>query len=106
MVGDAVVGQVQGPRDAFISAITTSQGAYENPLLIAISTQAPTDADMFSVWLDAQKNAPDPRVVSHVYAAPEDCAPSTFLMDGCVFSGTASSPVTRQRIASPSAAPS
>lgn len=68
------VGQVQGPRDAFISAITTSQGAYENPLLIAISTQAPTDADMFSVWLDAQKNAPDPRVVSHVYAAPEDCA--------------------------------
>ena len=67
------VGQVVGPRDAFISAITTSQGAYENPLLIAISTQAPTDADLFSVWLDTQKAAADPRVVSHVYAAPEDC---------------------------------
>jgi hypothetical protein len=46
------------------------QGAYENPLLIAISTQAPTDNDLFPTWLDAQRNAPD-RVVSHVYAAPE-----------------------------------
>ena len=68
------VGQVEGPTDKFISAITTSQGAYENALLIAISTQAPTDADMFSVWIDAQKNAPDPRVVCHVYEAPKDCA--------------------------------
>ncbi len=68
------VGQVEGPRDDFISAITTSQGAYSNPLLIAISTQAPTDADLFSIWLDAQKNAPDPRVVSHLYCAPADCA--------------------------------
>jgi phage terminase large subunit-like protein len=68
------VGQVQGPTDKFVSAITTAQGAYANPLLIAISTQAPTDADMFSTWLDRQKAAPDPRVVSHVYAAPEECA--------------------------------
>lgn len=68
------VGQVRGPRDAFVSAITTSQGAYSNPLLIAISTQAATDADLFSIWLDAQKNSPDPRIVSHVYSAPEDCA--------------------------------
>lgn len=68
------VGQVRGPRDDFVSAITTSQGAYSDPLLIAISTQAPTDADLLSIWLDSQKNAPDPRVVSHLYAAPEDCA--------------------------------
>ncbi len=67
------VGQVTGPTDPFISAITTAQGAYQNPLLIAISTQSPTDADMFSIWIDAQKNAPDPRVVSHVYEAPADC---------------------------------
>jgi len=67
------VGQVVGPRDPFISAITTAQGAYSNPLLIAISTQAPTDNDLFSQWLDAQEAAPDPRVVSHVYAAPEGC---------------------------------
>jgi phage terminase large subunit-like protein len=67
------VGQVVGPTDKFVSAITSAQGAYTNPLLIAISTQAPTDADMFSTWIDAQKNAPDPRVVCHVYSAPEDC---------------------------------
>lgn len=68
------VGQVEGPRDRFVSAITTSQGAYADALLLAISTQAPSDLDMFSLWLDAQKNAPDPRIVSHVYEAPEDCA--------------------------------
>jgi phage terminase large subunit-like protein len=67
------VGQVEGPRDAFISAIVTSQGAYENPLLIAISTQAASDTDLFSAWLDSQEAAPDPRCVSHVYRAPEDC---------------------------------
>jgi len=68
------VGQVVGPIDKFISAITSAQGAYANPLLIAISTQAPTANDMFSTWIDAQKNAPDPRVVSHIYAAPDECA--------------------------------
>ena len=68
------VGQVRGPRDEFVSAITTSQGAYSEPLLIAISTQAPTDADLFSIWLDSQKVAPDPRVISHLYSADEDCA--------------------------------
>jgi phage terminase large subunit-like protein len=67
------VGQIVGPTDKFVSAITSAQGAYTNPLLIAISTQAPTDADLFSTWIDSQKNAPDPRVVCHVYAAPDDC---------------------------------
>lgn len=67
------VGQVVGPTDKFVSAITSAQGAYSNPLLIAISTQAPTDADLLSTWIDAQKNAPDPRVVCHVYSAPEGC---------------------------------
>jgi len=68
------VGQVKGPTDKFVTAITSAQGAYKNPLLIAISTQAPTDADMFSTWIDAQAGAPDPRVVCHVYSAPEECA--------------------------------
>jgi phage terminase large subunit-like protein len=68
------VGQVVGPTDKFVSAITSAQGAYRNPLLIAISTQAPTDADMFSTWIDAHKAAPDPRVICHVYEAPKDCA--------------------------------
>jgi phage terminase large subunit-like protein len=67
------VGQVKGARDDFIAAITTSQGAYTDPMLIAISTQAATDADMFSIWLDAQERSPDPRIVSHLYAADKEC---------------------------------
>ena len=67
------VGQVRGPRSEFISAITTSQGAYQDALLLVISTQAPSNGDLFSIWIDSQKAAPDPRVVSHVYSAPEDC---------------------------------
>lgn len=67
------VGQVKGPQDDFIDAITTSQGAHDEPLLIAISTQAPTDADLFSKWLDDAERSDDPSIVSHVYTAPEGC---------------------------------
>lgn len=67
------VGQVKGPQDDFIDAITTAQGAHERPLLIAISTQAPTDADLFSIWLDDAERSQDPAIVSHVYTAPKDC---------------------------------
>lgn len=67
------VGQVRGPTDNFVEAIETSQGAHDDPLLLAISTQASTDGDLFSIWLDDAKNAKDPRIVSHVYTAPEDC---------------------------------
>lgn len=67
------VGQVRGPQSDFIDAITTSQGAHEAPLLIAISTQAANDADLFSVWLDDAEQSKDPRIVCHLYAAPEGC---------------------------------
>lgn len=63
------VGQVRGPQDDFVDAITTSQGAHENPLLIAISTQAPTDADLLSVWIDDAQKSKDPHTVCHLYAA-------------------------------------
>ena len=65
------VGQIAGPSDHFVDAISTSQGAHESPLLIAISTQAATDADLFSIWLDDAERSKDPRIVSHVYAAEE-----------------------------------
>lgn len=68
------VGQVKGPQDDFIEAITTAQGAHDAPLLIAISTQAPTDSDLFSIWLDDAERSGDPSIVSHVYAAPKECA--------------------------------
>lgn len=66
-------GQVRGPQSDFIDAITTSQGAHEAPLLIAISTQAADDADLFSTWIDDARQSKDPRIVCHVYEAPAGC---------------------------------
>lgn len=67
------IGQVRGPQSDFVDAITTSQGAHEAPLLIAISTQAASDADLLSVWLDDAQASADPRIVCRLYAAPEGC---------------------------------
>lgn len=57
----------------FVDAITTSQGAHDSPLLIAISTQAASDADLLSTWIDDAKASNDPRIVCRVYEAPKDC---------------------------------
>jgi phage terminase large subunit-like protein len=65
------IGQVRGPQSDFIDAITTSQGAHAAPLLLAISTQAASDADLLSVWLDDAMKSEDSRIVCHLYAAPE-----------------------------------
>lgn len=66
------VGQISGPQSDFVDAITTAQGAYQNPLLIYISTQAATDADFLSIAIDdATRNKPN-KTVCHVYAAQED----------------------------------
>lgn len=67
------VGQIKGPTSPFIEAITTSQGAHEAPLLIAISTSAASDADMFSLWCDDAERSNDPHTVCHVYKADENC---------------------------------
>ncbi len=67
------IGQVRGPQSDFVDAITTSQGAHDAPLLIAISTQAASDADLLSVWLDDAQTSADPRIVCRLYAAPEGC---------------------------------
>lgn len=70
------VGQVRGPTDAFIDAIVTSQGAHKDPLLITISTQAPNDGDLLSIWIDdaLSKTNKDPHTICHLYTAPSDCA--------------------------------
>lgn len=67
------VGQVRGPQSDFVDAIITSQGAHAEPLQIVISTQAANDADLLSQWIDDAKASKDPRIVCHVYAAPENC---------------------------------
>ncbi len=67
------IGQIRGPQSDFVDAITTSQGAHDAPLLLAISTQAASDADLLSVWIDDALRSKDPRIVCHLYAAPEGC---------------------------------
>lgn len=67
------VGQIEASQSDFVDAITTAQGAYKNPLLVYISTQASTDSALFSTIIDdAILNQP-PKTVCHVYTAPEDC---------------------------------
>lgn len=66
-------GQIKGPHDDFYEGLTTGQGAYDDPLLIVISTQAPTDNDLFSVLIDDAVLAQEPNTVCHLYAAPDDC---------------------------------
>lgn len=66
------MGQVRGEFDAFIEAIETAQGAYDDALQLVISTQAPSDADMLSIRIDDAERSKDPTIVSHVYAAPAD----------------------------------
>jgi phage terminase large subunit-like protein len=67
------VGQVRGQMTPFVEAIITSQGAHENPLLMTISTQAPSDADLLSLWIDDAFRSGDPHTICHVYAADPDC---------------------------------
>ncbi|MEA1840714.1 terminase large subunit [Agrobacterium tumefaciens] len=68
------VGQIKGPHDDFVEAIVTSQGAYgDKAMIFAISTQAATDGDLFSRWLDDAEASKAPRTVSHLYTADADC---------------------------------
>ena len=67
------VGQIRGPTSPFVDAITSAQGAHNAPLLIAISTSAPSDADMFSMWIDDAIRSDDPATVVHEYKADEGC---------------------------------
>lgn len=67
-------GQIVGPNDDFVDALTTSQGAHESPLLLCISTQAPSDSDLLSIWIDDAVRSNDPHIICHLYAAEKDCA--------------------------------
>lgn len=66
-------GQIRGPHSDYVDMLVTSQGSYDNPLFITISTQAPSDADLLSTWIDAAATSGDITVVCHVYAAANDC---------------------------------
>lgn len=67
------LGQIVGPTSPFIEAISTAQGAYNDALLIVISTSASSDADLFSIWCDDAERSTDQTTVCHVYRADEGC---------------------------------
>lgn len=67
------LGQVRGEQDDFVDALITAQGAYDDAMLLVISTQAPTDADMLSIWIDDALASNDPRTVCHLYEGEKDC---------------------------------
>jgi len=66
------LGQVRGPKDDFVEALETAQGAYDDAMQIVISTQAPTDADMLSIWIDDALASGDKATVIELHTAPED----------------------------------
>lgn len=68
------LGQVRGGQDDFVEAIETAMGAYDDGLMFVISTQAASDADLLSTWIDDWKESQDPHTVCHVHAAENvDC---------------------------------
>jgi phage terminase large subunit-like protein len=64
-------GQVRGPQSDYIDSLLTAQGAHADPLQIILSTQAASDADWLSVQIDDAQRSGDPKIVCHLYAAPE-----------------------------------
>jgi phage terminase large subunit-like protein len=69
------LGQVRGERSALFEAIETATAAHERTLSIIISTQAPTDNDLFSRLIDKAQTADDPTVVCVLYTADETADP-------------------------------
>src|SRR3954451_11182969 len=69
------LGPVKGPRSELYEALETAVEAHAAPLSICISTQAPTDADLFSVLIDDALAGHDPRTVVSLYSAPDDLDP-------------------------------
>lgn len=67
------IGQVKGPKSDFVDALTTAQGAYDNGLMIVISTQAAEDGDLLSIMIDDALGSNDPHTVCHLYTADDGC---------------------------------
>jgi len=69
------LGQVRGPRHDLFDALSTSLGSYEDALMLIISTQAATDADLLSLLIDDAAAGHDPRSVVALHCAPDDADP-------------------------------
>jgi phage terminase large subunit-like protein len=66
-------GQIKGPTSPFVEMLASSQGSYAAPLMVTISTQAPTDADYLSIHLDAAKRDKPATTICHVYTTDANC---------------------------------
>jgi len=66
-------GQIESPTSDFVSALTSSQGSHKDPLMIYLSTQAPTDSALLSRLIDDSEDSQSSHIVCHLYAAPEEC---------------------------------
>jgi phage terminase large subunit-like protein len=63
------LGQVRGPTSDLYDSIETAMGAYDNPLSITISTQAPTDGDLLSVLIDDAATGKDKTIKLFLFSA-------------------------------------
>lgn len=64
------LGQVRGPRSELYEALETACAAQDDPLSLVISTQAPTDADLFSILIDDAASNEDKKTKLFMHSAP------------------------------------
>lgn len=67
------VGQIESSTSEFVNALTSSQGSHADPLMIFLSTQAPTDSALLSRLIDDAETSQSPHIVCHLHSAPDDC---------------------------------
>lgn len=67
-------GSIQGPDSEYTQALRTSQASYDHAVFVAISTQAPSDGDYFSVMLDTAEREQPKDTVAIVFETPKEFA--------------------------------
>lgn len=67
-------GSIKGPDNEYTQALRTSQASYDTATFVAISTQAPSDADYFSVMLDTAEREQPKDTVAILFETPEGIA--------------------------------
>lgn len=66
------LGQVRGPTDALYEAVASSTGAYDDGLVVILSTQAATNQALLSTLVDTALDGADPTMACLLYTAEED----------------------------------
>lgn len=66
-------GQIVEAENEYVSMLRTSQGSYDDALMLIVSTQAPSDASFLSLEIDHAINDRPKDVVCHLYSADDGC---------------------------------